>query len=266
MNVFLKTEDEIELMRKANLLVGQTLAEVGRHIKPGVSTLQLDKIAEEFIRDNVAIPSFKGCPNPIGKPFPGSICTSVNALVVHGIPNPKCILKDGDIISIDCGTILDGFNGDSCYTFCVGEVKPEVKKLLRTTKEALYKGIEAAQAGHHLGDIGNAVQSHCEAQGYGIVRELAGHGIGRAMHEDPPVFNYGNIGEGMLLKAGMCIAIEPMVTMGDRKVWMLHDHWQIITRDMKPAAHFEHTIAIRNGKADILSSFEEVEKLEGQNI
>ena len=266
MNVFLKTEDEIELMRKANLLVGQTLAEVGRRIKPGVSTLQLDKIAEEFIRDNGAIPSFKGCPNPIGKPFPGSICTSVNALVVHGIPNPKCILKDGDIISIDCGTILDGFNGDSCYTFCVGEVKPEVKKLLRTTKEALYKGIEAAQAGHHLGDIGNAVQNHCEAQGYGIVRELAGHGIGRAMHEDPPVFNYGNIGEGMLLKAGMCIAIEPMVTMGDRKVWMLHDHWQIITRDMKPAAHFEHTIAIRNGKADILSSFEEVEKLEGQNI
>lgn len=266
MNVFLKTEDEIELMRKANLLVGQTLAEVGRHIKPGVSTLQLDKIAEEFIRDNGAIPSFKGCPNPIGKPFPGSICTSVNALVVHGIPNPKCILKDGDIISIDCGTILDGFNGDSCYTFCVGEVKPEVKKLLRTTKEALYKGIEAAQAGHHLGDIGNAVQSHCEAQGYGIVRELAGHGIGRAMHEDPPVFNYGNIGEGILLKAEMCIAIEPMVTMGDRKVWMLHDHWQIITRDMKPAAHFEHTIAIRNGKADILSSFEEVEKLEGQNI
>ena len=266
MNVFLKTEDEIELMRKANLLVGQTLAEVGRHIKSGVSTLQLDKIAEEIIRDNGAIPSFKGCPNPIGKPFPGSICTSVNALVVHGIPNPKCILKDGDIISIDCGTILDGFNGDSCYTFCVGEVKPEVKKLLRTTKEALYKGIEAAQAGHHLGDIGNAVQSHCEAQGYGIVRELAGHGIGRAMHEDPPVFNYGNIGEGMLLKAGMCIAIEPMVTMGDRKVWMLHDHWQIITRDMKPAAHFEHTIAIRNGKADILSSFEEVEKLEGQNI
>lgn len=266
MNVFLKTEDEIELMRKANLLVGQTLAEVGRHIKPGVSTLLLDKIAEEFIRDNGAIPSFKGCPNPIGKPFSGSICTSVNALVVHGIPNPKCILKDGDIISIDCGTILDGFNGDSCYTFCVGEVKPEVKKLLRTTKEALYKGIEAAQAGHHLGDIGNAVQSHCEAQGYGIVRELAGHGIGRSMHEDPPVFNYGNIGEGMLLKAGMCIAIEPMVTMGDRKVWMLHDHWQIITRDMKPAAHFEHTIAIRNGKADILSSFEEVEKLEGQNI
>ena len=266
MRVFLKTEDEIELMRKANLLVGQTLAEVGRHIKPGVSTLQLDKIAEEFIRDNGAIPSFKGCPNPIGKPFPGSICTSVNALVVHGIPNPKCILKDGDIISIDCGTILDGFNGDSCYTFCVGEVKPEVKKLLRTTKEALYKGIEAAQAGHHLGDIGNAVQSHCEAQGYGIVRELAGHGIGRAMHEDPPVFNYGNIGEGMLLKAGMCIAIEPMVTMGNRKIGMLADKWSIVTLDHKPAAHFEHTIVVRKGKAEILSSFVEVEHLEGQKF
>jgi methionyl aminopeptidase len=266
MNIFLKTEDEIEKMRKANLLVGRTLAEVGRHIKPGVTTLQLDKIAEEFIRDNHAIPSFKGCPNPLGMDFPGSICTSVNAMVVHGIPNPKCVLKEGDIISVDCGTILDGFNGDSCYTFCVGEVKPEIKNLLRTTKEALYKGIEAAQAGHHLGDIGHAVQSHCEVQGYGIVRELAGHGIGRQMHEDPPVFNFGKEGTGVLLKQGMCIAIEPMVTLGDPKVWMLHDKWQIITRDLKPAAHFEHTIAIRNGKADILSSFEEVESLEEQNL
>lgn len=266
MNIFLKTNDEIELMRKANLLVGKTLAEVGRHIKPGVSTLELDKVAEEFIRDNGAVPSFKGCPNPYGKPFPGSICTSVNAIVVHGIPNPKCILKEGDIISVDCGTILDGFNGDSCYTFCVGEVKPEVRELLRTTKEALYKGIEQATAGHHLGDIGHAVQTHCESKGYGVVRELAGHGIGKSMHEDPPVFNYGKEGEGVLLKKGMCIAIEPMITLGDRKVWMLHDKWQIITRDLKPAAHFEHTIAIRDGKADILSSFEEVEKLEGQNI
>lgn len=253
-------------MRKANVLVGKTLAEVGRHIKPGVTTLQLDKIAEEFIRDNGAIPSFKGCPNPLGGPFPGSICTSVNALVVHGIPNSRCVLKDGDIISVDCGTILDGFNGDSCYTFCVGEVKPEIRKLLRTTKEALYKGIEAAQAGHHLGDIGYAVQSHCEAQGYGIVRELAGHGIGRAMHEEPAVFNFGKPDTGIMLKAGMCIAIEPMVTLGSPQVWMLHDKWQIITRDLKPAAHYEHTIAIRNGKADILSSFQEIENLEGQNI
>ena len=266
MHVFLKTEDEIELMRKANLLVGKTLAEVGRHIKPGVSTLDLDKIAEEFIRDHGGVPSFKGCPNPIGGPFPGSICTSVNAMVVHGIPNPKCVLKDGDIISVDCGAVLDGFNGDSCYTFCVGEVKPEVRALLRTTKEALYRAINVAQAGHHLGDIGEAVQTYCEAKGYGIVRELAGHGIGREMHEDPPVFNYGKHGDGMMLKSGMCIAIEPMVTLGDPKVWMLHDHWQIITRDMKPAAHFEHTIAIRDGKADILSSFDEIEKFEETSL
>lgn len=266
MNIFLKTEDEIELMRKANLLVGKTLVEIGRHIKPGVTTLQLDKVAEEFIRDNGAIPSFKGCPNPNGGPFPGSICTSLDAIVVHGIPNSKCVLKEGEIISIDCGCVLDGFNGDSCYTFCVGEVASKVKDLLRTTKEALYKGIEAAQAGHHLGDIGHAVQSHCESRGYGIVRELAGHGIGRQMHEDPPVFNYGKPGDGIMLKSGMCIAIEPMVTLGDPKIWMLRDKWQIITRDMKPAAHFEHTIAIREGKADILSSFEEVEQLEGQNF
>lgn len=266
MSIFLKTEDEIDMMREANRLVGRTLAEVGRHIKPGVTTLELDKIAEEFIRDNGAVPSFKGCPNPNGNPFPGSICTSVNAMVVHGIPNSKCILKDGDIISVDCGTILNGFNGDSCYTFCVGEVKPEIRQLLRTTKEALYKGIEAAQAGHHLGDIGYAVQTHCEVRGYGIVRELSGHGIGRKMHEEPAVLNYGKRGDGIMLKTGMCIAIEPMVTLGDRKVWMLHDHWQIITRDLKPSAHFEHTIAVRNGKAEILSSFDEVEKLEGQNI
>lgn len=266
MRIFLKTEDEIEMMRKANLLVGMTLAEVGRHIKPGVTTLQLDTVAEEFIRDHGATPSFKGCPNPHGKPFPGSICTSVNAMVVHGIPNAKCVLKEGDIVSVDCGVVLDGFNGDSCYTFCVGEVSPEVRQLLRTTKEALYQGIDPAQAGHHLGDIGEAVQNHCEQRGYGIVRELAGHGIGRNMHEDPPVFNFGKAGEGLMLKSGMCIAIEPMITLGDRKVWMLHDHWQVITRDLKPAAHYEHTIAIREGKADILSSFDEIETLEGQNI
>lgn len=266
MRIFLKTEDEIEMMRKANLLVGKTLAEVGRHIKPGVTTLQLDTVAEEFIRDHGATPSFKGCPNPHGKPFPGSICTSVNAMVVHGMPNAKCVLKEGDIVSVDCGVVLGGFNGDSCYTFCVGEVSSEVRQLLRTTKEALYRGIDAAQAGHHLGDIGEAVQSHCEQRGYEVVRELAGHGIGRNMHEDPPVFNFGKAGEGLMLKSGMCIAIEPMITSGDRKVWMLHDHWQVITRDLKPAAHYEHTIAIREGKADILSSFDEIETLEGQNI
>lgn len=259
MKIFLKTEDEIELMRKANQLVGSTLAELGKHIRPGVTTLQLDKIAEEFILDHGAIPTFKNFPNPYGEPFPASICTSVNDVVVHGVPSDEVVLKDGDIISIDCGTLLDGFNGDSAYTFCVGEVSPEVKQLLKTTKESLYIGIEQAVAGKHIGDIGAAVQQHCETQGYGIVRELTGHGIGREMHEPPQIPNYGRRGNGVMLKAGMCIAIEPMVTLGDRQIWMLPDKWSVVTRDRKPAAHFEHTIAIRRGKAEILSTFEEIE-------
>ena len=264
MKIFLKTEDEIELMRQANQLVGRTLGELAKHIKPGVTTLQLDKIADEFIRDNGAIPTFKGYPNPYGGPFPASICTSVNDAVVHGVPNAETVLKEGDIISVDCGTLLNGFNGDSAYTFCVGEVTDEVKKLLKTTKESLYKGIENAVAGKHLGDISSAVQEHCEAQKYGIVRELTGHGIGREMHEDPQVPNYGRRGNGIMLKAGMCLAIEPMVTMGNRAIWMDADRWTIRTRDGKPAAHFEHTIAVRKGQAEILSSFEEVELLEGK--
>jgi len=264
MKIFLKTEDEIELMRQANRLVGKTLGELAKNIKPGVSTLQLDRIADEFIRDHGAVPTFKGFPNPYGGPFPASICTSVNDVVVHGVPRQEAVLKDGDIISIDCGTLLNGFNGDSCYTFCVGNVSEEVKQLLKTTKESLYLGIEAAQAGRHLGDISYAVQSHCEAAGYGVVRELTGHGIGRQMHEDPQVPNYGRRGNGVMLKACMCIAIEPMITMGKRDIWMDIDRWTIRTRDGKPAAHFEHTIAIRRGKAEILSSFEEVEQVEGK--
>lgn len=265
MEIFLKTEDEIELMRKANQLVGSTLAHLARYIKPGVSTLQLDKIAEEYIRDHGATPTFKHFPNPFGGPFPGSICTSVNAIVVHGIPSAKTILKDGDIISIDCGTLLDGFNGDSAYTFCVGEVSAEVRQLLKATKEALYKGIEQAVSGNHVGDISHAVQSHCEARGYGVVRELTGHGIGRKMHEPPQVPNYGNRGSGPQLKAGMCIAIEPMITMGLRNVVLLPDRWSVFARDGKPAAHFEHTIAIRKGKAEILSTFEEIEQIERES-
>ena len=245
MNIFLKTEDEIELMRHANQLVAKTLAEVGRHIKPGVTTLQLDKVAEEFIRDHGAVPTFKGFPNPYGGPFPGSICTSVNDVVVHGIPDATTVLKDGDVISVDCGTLLEGFNGDSCYTFCVGEVSDDVRQLLKTTKESLYLAIEQAQAGKHIGDISSAVQTHCEQQGYGIVRELTGHGIGKEMHEDPPIPNYGRRGNGTMLKAGMCIAIDPMVTMGKKDIYMMPDRWTIRTRDGKPAAHFEHTIAIR---------------------
>ncbi len=248
-------------MRRANQLVGKTLGELAKHIKPGVTTLQLDKIADEFIRDHGAIPTFKDFPNPYGAPFPASICTSVNDAVVHGVPNNETVLKDGDIISIDCGTLLDGFNGDSAYTFCVGEVSEDVKKLLRTTREALYLGIENAVAGRHLGDISSAVQDHCEKEGYGVVRELTGHGIGREMHEDPQVPNYGRRGNGVLLKAGMCIAIEPMITMGDRSIYMMPDRWTVRTRDGKPAAHFEHTIAIRQGKAEILSSFDEIENI-----
>jgi methionyl aminopeptidase len=219
----------------------------------------LDKIAEEFIRDHGAVPTFKNFPNPYGGPFPASICTSVNDVVVHGIPSEDTVLKDGDIISIDCGTLLDGYNGDSAYTFCVGDVKPEVKQLLKVTRDSLYKGIEQAVAGNHVGDIGSAVQDYCEGFGYGVVRELTGHGIGREMHEAPQIPNYGSRGNGVMLKAGMCIAIEPMITMGDRKIWMLPDKWSIVTRDNKPAAHFEHTIAVRRGKAEILSTFEGIE-------
>ena len=262
MKIFLKTEDEIELMYQANQLVGKTLGELAKHIKAGVSTLQLDRIAEEFIRDHGAVPTFKGFPNPFGNPFPGSICTSVNDVVVHGIPDEKTILRDGDIISIDCGTLLQGFNGDSCYTFCVGEVSDEVKQLIKVTKQSLYEAISTAVAGKHLGDIGNAVQDYCESFGYGVVRELTGHGIGREMHEDPQVPNFGKRGNGILLKEGMCIAIEPMITMGSRKIGLLPDRWGIVTLDHKPAVHFEHTIAIRRGKSQILSSFQEIESLE----
>ena len=259
MKIFLKTEDEIDLMREANQLVGKTLAEVGRHIKPGVTTRHLDKVADEFIRDHGAIPTFKGFPNPYGEPFPAAICTSVNDVVVHGIPSDDVVLHEGDIISVDCGTLLNGYNGDSAYTFMVGEVDEAVKQLLEVTKQSLYLSIEQAVPGKHVGDIGAAIQAHCEAHGYGIVRELTGHGIGKEMHEAPQIPNYGMRGNGVMLKAGMCIAIEPMVTLGNRNIGMLPDRWSIVTRDHQVAAHFEHTIAVRKGKAEVLSTFEEIE-------
>ena len=249
-------------MREANQLVGKTLAELAKHVIPGVTTLQLDKIADEFIRDHGGIPTFKNFPNPFGEPFPASICTSINEEVVHGIPRENQILKEGDVISVDCGILLAGYNGDSCYTFCVGEVAEETKELLNVTKEALYLGIKEAIAGNHLGDIGYAIQQYCESRGYGVVRELTGHGIGKEMHEEPKVPNYGRRGNGILLKEGMCIAIEPMITMGDRHIGLMPDKWTIRTLDGKPAAHFEHTIAIRKGQAEILSSFEEIELTE----
>lgn len=263
--IFLKTEDEIELLRQANLLVGKTLAELAKIIKPGVTTLELDKVAEEFIRDHGAIPTFKGFPNPYGGPFPASICASVNDVVVHGIPT-NVPLKDGDIVSIDCGTKLNGFCGDSCYTFLVGEVSDEVKALCKTTKEALYLGIEQAVVGHRLGDISYAIENHCVSNSYGVVKEFVGHGIGREMHEDPQVPNFGKRGSGPLLKNGLCIAIEPMITLGSRQIYMEADRWTIKTRDGRAAAHYEHSIAVRQGKTDILSSFEEIEKVLGDKV
>lgn len=260
--IFLKTDEEIELLRQANLLVGKTLAELAKIIQPGVTTRQLDKVADTFIRDHRAEPTFLGFPNPYGGPFPASICTSVNDQVVHGIPNDNP-LEEGDIVSVDCGTLLNGFNGDSCYTFCVGEVSPEVMQLLKTTKESLYKGIEQAAPGRRLGDIGFAVQTHCEDKGYGVVREFVGHGIGREMHEDPQVPNYGRRGNGPQIKNGLCIAIEPMITLGSREIYMEQDRWGIKTRDHSVAAHYEHTIAVRKNGADILSSFEFIEEVLG---
>lgn len=252
--IILKTDEEIEFMREANRLVGKTLGELSRHIKPGVTTLQLDKIAEEFIRDHGAIPTFLGYGG-----FPNSICTSVNENVVHGIPN-STPLQEGDVLSIDCGTNLRGFCGDSAYTFQVGEVDEKVKQLLRTTRESLYKGIEQVRDGNRIGDIGSAVQTYCEARGYSVVRELVGHGIGRQMHESPEVPNYGRRGTGPLISNGMCLAIEPMINMGGRKVVFEKDGWTVRTKDRKPSAHFEHTVAIRNGKADILSTFEFIQE------
>ena len=262
--IYLKTEEEIDKLRAANRLVGQTLAEIAKIVRPGVTTREMDTLAEQFIRDNGAIPTFKGFPNPYGGPFPASICASVNETVVHGIPNDTP-LKEGDIVSVDCGTLLDGFCGDSCYTFTVGEVHPEVHELLRVTKESLYKAIETSIVGRRLGDIGAAVQQHCERHGYGVVREFVGHGIGREMHEDPQVPNYGRQGTGKQLKNGLCIAIEPMITLGSPEIALKEDRWSVVTRDGSPAAHFEHTIAIHHGKAEILSSFTEIEEVERQN-
>ena len=252
-----KTEEEIELLRENAIIVSKTLAEVGKIVAPGVTTLELNRVAETFIRDNGAIPSFLGYEG-----FPAALCLSVNDVVVHGFPS-NYVLKEGDIVSVDCGTLYKGYNGDSAYTFPVGEVDAKTRRLLDVTKESLYKGIEAAVAGNHIGDIGFAVQNHCEKHGYGVVRELTGHGIGKEMHEEPNIPNYGRRGNGKMLKSGMCIAIEPMITLGDRKIGLMPDKWSIRTIDGKPAAHFEHTIAIKNGKADILSSFEEIESLEG---
>jgi len=246
------------LLRISNQIVAKTLAELAKLIEPGISTEKLDKVAAEFIRDNGGVPGFLGYSG-----YPKSICTSVNEQVVHGIPSEKVILQDGDIISVDCGVYINGFHGDSAYTFCVGDVKPEIVDLLRATKESLYKGIEMAQDGKRLGDVGNAIQTHCEGRGYSVVREMIGHGVGRNLHEAPEVPNYGRKGNGIMLKSGMTIAIEPMINLGSRNLVFERDGWTTRTIDRKPSAHFEHSIAIRRGKADILSSFEYIEQVLG---
>ncbi len=256
--IYLKTDEEIELLRISNQIVAKTLGELARWIKPGVSTERLDTIAEEFIRDNGAVPGFLGYAG-----FPKSLCTSVNEQVVHGIPSERVILKDGDIISVDCGAYINGFHGDCAFTFPVGEVKPEVMDLLRTTKESLYLGIAEATEGKRLGDIGYAIQSHCESKGFSVVREMIGHGVGRNLHEAPEVPNYGRKGNGVMLKSGMTLAIEPMINMGKRNLVFEKDGWTTRTSDRKPSAHFEHSVAVRKGKADILSTFDYIEEVIG---
>lgn len=256
--IYLKTAEEIEKLYRANQLVGMTHGELAKHIKPGVTTKQLDKIAYEFICDHGAKPAFLGYSG-----FPGTLCTSINEYVVHGIPSETTVLKEGDIISVDCGTILDGFVGDSAFTFPVGEVSDEVKGLLRTTHDSLYVGIEAAVVGKRIGDIGHAVQTYCEKRGYSVVREFTGHGIGHSMHEAPNVPNYGRPGTGAKIEEGLCICIEPMINLGSKNVVIYDDGWTTRTKDRKPSAHFEHCIAIVDGRAKIMSSFEFVKETLG---
>ena len=259
--IYLKTDEEIEMLRRANQVVAGTLAEVAKWIAPGVTTRRLDQIAEEYIRSQGCTPGFKGLYG-----FPATLCTSVNEVVVHGIPS-NYVLEDGDIVSCDCGAVTpEGFNGDSTYTFCVGEVAEETKQLLRVTKESLYVGIEHAVPGNRIGDISHAIQQYCERHNYGVVREMTGHGVGRKLHEDPEVPNYGRRGTGPLLRNGMTIAIEPMINMGGKNVITERDGWTTRTRDRKPSAHFEHSIAIHHGKPDILSSFDGIAEVLGERF
>lgn len=251
----IKTEIEIEKIRTSSLLVGKTIAEVARFIKPGVTTLALDKIAEEFIRDHKAKPAFKGYHG-----FPATLCISVNEVVVHGIPG-KRELKEGDLVSIDCGTIIDGYYGDSAFSFGVLPVATEVEMLLKRTHDSLFKAVEGISAGKRVGDIGYRVQTYVESFGYSVVRDLVGHGLGTSLHEKPEVPNYGKQGSGPKLEQGMVICIEPMINLGTRQVTQENDGWTIRTMDRKPSAHFEHAVAIQTNGVDILSSFNEIEQV-----
>lgn len=252
--IIYKNSEEIEMMRAAAQVVSRTLGIVAEAIAPGVTPLELDKLAETYIRDQGAEPAFLGLYD-----FPNTLCMSKNEQVVHGIPDNKP-LCDGDIISVDCGAKLHGFYGDHAYTFTVGEVSAEVTRLLKVTLESLYLGIEQAVVGNRIGDISYAIQQHAEKNGYGVVRELVGHGLGRKLHEKPEVPNYGKRGSGPRIQNGLVIAIEPMINMGVKNIKQLPDGWTIITADKKPSAHFEHDVAIVDGKPDILSTFKYVEE------
>lgn len=259
----IKSSEEIELIKNSCRLVSLTIAEVKKYLKPGVSTLALDKIAEEYIRDNGGRPAFKDySPDDEHSPFPGTLCTSINAQVVHGIPKEDVYLQDGDIISIDCGVERDGYYGDSAYTFAIGESKPEILRLLHITKESLMIGIQKAVHGGRVGDISYAIQRHVEMHGYSVVKELVGHGVGKELHEEPEVPNYGKKGQGAKLEAGMVIAIEPMINLGEADVYKAKDGWTIVATDGKLSAHFEHTIAIRKNQApEFLSSFDVIDDI-----
>jgi methionyl aminopeptidase len=254
-----KTEDEIALIRESSLLIGKTQAMLATHIRPGISTWELDQLVHDFIKDHGAYPGFLGYND-----FPNSICASVNSAVVHGIPNNNA-LHEGDIVSVDIGVVKNGFWGDSAFTFAVGEIAPEVQNLLRITRECLDLAIQKAVAGNRIGDIGNAVQTHAEQHGYGVVRELVGHGVGINLHEAPEVPNYGRKGSGPVLQEGWVLAIEPMINLGTRNVKQMKDGWTIQTTDGKPSAHFEHTIVVRKNNAEVLSSFKEVDLVLNNN-
>ena len=255
--IILKTEEEIELIRESALIVSKTLGILASEIKPGISTLKLDEIAETHIRDLGAVPGFLGLYE-----FPNTLCMSPNAQVVHGIPNNEP-LKEGDIISIDCGAIKNGFYGDHAYTFAVGEIDPKIEKLLKVSKASLFEGIKNFKKGNRVGDIGYAIQNYCEKEGFGVVRELVGHGLGKTMHEGPEIPNYGRRGRGKKLLDGMVLAIEPMINLGTRKIKQLDDGWTILTADGKVSAHFEHNVALINGKPELLSTFDYIYKALG---
>jgi methionyl aminopeptidase len=250
----LKSREEIELMRESAQLVSKTLGMLATEIRPGVTTLYLDNLAENYIRDHQAVPGFLGLYD-----FPNSLCIGVNEQVVHGIPGNKPLLE-GDIVSVDCGVLKNGYYGDHAYTFAVGEIDPKIQQLLEVTKKSLDLGIEQMLAGNRIGDISFAIQKYTERHGYGVVRELVGHGLGREMHESPEVPNYGKRGRGPVIKNGLVLAIEPMINLGTRKVKQLSDGWTIVTADGKPSAHFEHNVAVVDGKPEILSTFDYIEE------